>query len=75
MGFQIPLLVIDRRDVSVMSGVFPNRRIIRLRIDSEVIVIIGEIRENFGIVPEGCQKKFRGSKTFRKLFKYVLVFN
>ena len=26
MGFQIPLLVIDRRGVSIMSGVIPNRR-------------------------------------------------
>ena len=32
MGFQIPLLVIDRRGVSIMSGVFPNRRLARLRV-------------------------------------------
>ena len=32
MGFQIPLLVIDRRVVSVMSGVFPNRRVTHLRV-------------------------------------------
>ena len=33
MGFQIPLLVIDRRGVSVMSGVFPNGRVAHLRVD------------------------------------------
>ena len=32
MGFQIPLLVIDRRSVSVMSGAFPNRRVSHLRV-------------------------------------------
>ena len=32
MGFQIPLLVIDRRGVSIMSGVIPNRRVARLRV-------------------------------------------
>ena len=31
MGFQIPLIVIDRRGVSIMSGAFPNRRVARLR--------------------------------------------
>ena len=33
MGFQIPLLVIDRIGVSVMSGLFPNRRVAHLRVD------------------------------------------
>ena len=33
MGVQIPLLVIDRRGVSIMSGVIPNRRVARLRVD------------------------------------------
>ena len=32
MGFQIPLLVIDQRGVSIMSGVTPNRRVARLRV-------------------------------------------
>jgi hypothetical protein len=31
MDFQIPLMAIDRRGVSVMSGVIPNRRVARLR--------------------------------------------
>ena len=33
MGFQIPLLVIDRRRVSVMYGVIPNRGVEHLRVD------------------------------------------
>ena len=33
MGVQIPLLVIDRRGVSIMSGVIPNRRVAHLRVD------------------------------------------
>ena len=33
MGFQIPILVIDQRGVSIMSGVIPNRRVARLRVD------------------------------------------
>ena len=33
MGVQIPLLVIGRRGVSAMSGVFLNRRVAHLRVD------------------------------------------
>ena len=33
MGFLIPLLVIDPRGFSVMSGVIPNRRVAHLRVD------------------------------------------
>ena len=33
MGFQIPLLVIDQRGVSIMSGVIPNRGVAHLRVD------------------------------------------
>ena len=33
MGVQIPLLVIDRRRVSIMSGVIPNRRVAHLGVD------------------------------------------
>ena len=33
MGFQIPMLVIDRRGVSIMIGVFPIRRVAHLRVD------------------------------------------
>ena len=33
MGFQIPLLVIDRRGVSIMYGVIPNHRVAHLRVD------------------------------------------
>ena len=32
MGLHIPMLVIDRRGVSIMSGVFPYRRLARLRV-------------------------------------------
>ena len=34
MGVQIPLLVIDRRGVSIMSGVILNRRVAHLRVDN-----------------------------------------
>jgi hypothetical protein len=30
-AFQSPLLIIDRRGVSIMSGVFPTRRVAHLR--------------------------------------------
>ena len=33
MGFQIPMFVIDQRGVSIMSGVIPNHRVARLRVD------------------------------------------
>ena len=33
MGVQVPLLIIDRRGVSIMSGVFPNRRATQLWVD------------------------------------------
>ena len=33
MGFQIPLFVIDRRGVSIMSGVIPNYRVTHSRVD------------------------------------------
>ena len=31
MGIQVPLMIIDRRVVSVMSGVFTNRRVTHLK--------------------------------------------
>ena len=39
MGFQIPLLVIDRRGVTIMSGVIPNRRVAHLRVGDGFIKI------------------------------------
>ena len=33
MGVQIPLLVIDQRGVSIMSGVIRNHRVAHLRVD------------------------------------------
>jgi len=32
MGIPVPLMIIDRRGVSIMSGVFPNRRVTHLRV-------------------------------------------
>ena len=32
MAFQIPLLIIDRRGVSIMSGVLPTRSVAHLRV-------------------------------------------
>jgi len=32
MGFQIPLMIINRRGVSIMSVIFPNPRVSRLRV-------------------------------------------
>ena len=32
MAFQIPLLIIDRREVSIMSGVLPTRRVAHVRV-------------------------------------------
>ena len=37
--------------------------------------IIGEIRENTGIVPEGARNSSGYFELFKILFKYVLVFN
>jgi len=31
MGIQVPLMVIDRRGVSIMSALFANRRVTHLR--------------------------------------------
>jgi len=33
MGIQVPLMIIDPRGVSIMYGVFPNRRVTHLRVD------------------------------------------
>ena len=38
MGIQVPLLVIDRRSVSVMSTLFSNRRVRTLNISMTVIL-------------------------------------
>ena len=38
MGIQVPLLVIDRRFVSVMSALFSNRRVHTLNVTMTVIM-------------------------------------
>ena len=38
MGIQVPLLVIDRRRVSVMSTLFSNRRVRTLNVTMTVIM-------------------------------------
>ena len=38
MGIQVPLLVIDRRRVSVMSTLFSNRRVCTLKVTMRVIM-------------------------------------
>ena len=38
MGIQVPLLVIDRRHVSVMSTLFSNRRVRTLKVTMTVIM-------------------------------------
>ena len=38
MGIQVPLLVIDRRRVSVMSTLFSNRRVRTLKVSMTVIM-------------------------------------
>ena len=38
MGIQVPLLVIDRRHVSVMSTLFSNRRVRTLNVTMTVIM-------------------------------------
>ena len=38
MGIQIPLLVIDRRCVSVMSTLFSNRRVCTLKVTMTIIM-------------------------------------
>ena len=38
MGIQVPLLVIDRRFVSVMSALFSNRRVRMLNVTMTVIM-------------------------------------
>ena len=38
MGIQVPLLVIDRRCVSVMSALFSNRRVRTLNVTMTIIM-------------------------------------
>ena len=63
MGFQTPLLVIDRRSVSIMSASFANRRETRLK--------LGDALSRYGnywrviLETEVCSESRMGSKTSR----------
>ena len=52
MGFQVPLLVIDRRRVSIMSTLFSNRRVRTLNITMTVIMSLCILmyRRLFGVL-------------------------
>ena len=51
MGIQVPLLVIDRRSVSVMSTLFSNRRVRTLNVMMTVIMSLCILiyRRSFGV--------------------------
>ena len=51
MGIQVPLLVIDRRFVSVMSALFSNRRVRTLNVTMTVIMSLCILmyRRSFGV--------------------------
>jgi hypothetical protein len=55
MDFQIPLMIIDRRGVSIMSMLFTNRRVTHLRF----VVVFEWIRYSDRITGqhEGCFRK------------------
>jgi hypothetical protein len=55
MDFQIPLMIIDRRGVSIMSTLFTNRRVTHLRF----VVVFEWIRYSDRIIGqhEGCFRK------------------
>ena len=52
MGIQVPLLVIDRRRVSVMSTLFSNRRVRTLNVTMTVIMSLCILmyRRLFGVL-------------------------
>ena len=60
MGIQVPLLVIDRRHVSVMSTLFWNRRVRTLNVTMIVIMSLCILmyRSQFG-VPDVITDKMR----------------
>jgi hypothetical protein len=65
MDFQIPLMIIDRRGVSIMSMLFTNRRVTHLRF----AVVFGWIRYSDRITGqhEGCFRKAL------KLFRHIKI--
>jgi hypothetical protein len=65
MDFQIPLMIIDRRGVSIMSTLFTNRRVTHLRF----AVVFEWIRYSDRIIGqhEGCFRKVS------KLFWHIII--
>jgi hypothetical protein len=65
MDFQIPLIIIDRKGVSIMSTLFTNRRVTHLRF----AVVFEWIRYSDQIIGqhEGCFRKVP------KLFRYIEI--
>jgi hypothetical protein len=65
MDFQIPLMIIDRRGVSIMSTLFTDRRVTHLRFT----VVFEWIRYSDRITGhhEGCFRKAL------KLFQYIEI--
>ena len=51
MGIQVPLLVIDRRRVSVMSTLFSNRRVRTLNVTMTVLLSF-DVPKEFGVPDE-----------------------
>jgi hypothetical protein len=65
MDFQIPLMIIDQKGVSIMSMLFMNRRVTHLRF----AVVFEWIRYSDRIIGqhEGCFRKAP------KLFRYIEI--
>jgi hypothetical protein len=65
MNFQIPLMIIDRRGVSIMSTLFMNRRVTHLRFTDVFFSGFGtpaELLDSTGVVLEKHQNCFGISK-------------
>ena len=80
MGIQVPLMIIDRSLISVMTGVFSDRRVTHLRArwnrrPFRNYRSYRRMRENSEIGSEGRRKSSVVSELFGKLFRYVLLFN
>ena len=63
MGLQIPLLIIDRRRVSIMSALFANRRVTHLRdtdIQLEQKFHAGKNNKRRNLFPTRYRNKFSG---------------
>ena len=73
-------MVIDQESVLIMSAVFRTVGVTLkgIRRNNDRFGIVGEIRENTGIVPVeagNCSGYLKGSKYYLIIFKYVLLFN